>query len=712
MEQREQVSQAAEDNISYKTSSSDSDSKYDNLLLDGLYHINRGMPLLFDEKVDEKVALEYASLNKLAAEQARQAIAYESSLSFLRSGVEFFKYAKHSNQIWSSEHNDFEFSLYSMLCETLVLNHLYEEAKETAMYLEGQCVTDLQRATIYSLLLSILSASNKFAEMIDVGMKGLQVLGVQVPATQIEISKMLDHTITEIDKLLERKTTTELAINQVTNEVNTMKEHHHRLALRIIMELCIATQANFGDLYPLLISLATLTSLRYGITDDSPVAFSLYSSFIITHEAQFAEHQFSIQRAYDFSTLAIRLADISENAVMKCKAYYSFGAYNATFFRSLSESMQLVGKSYKFGLESGEVYYSSLARAYHATGIFFTDIPLSHASAYVNEHSGYLEKIKDKDTGAVLSAFGVLLKTLQIAFYDMDDTTAVNVMKDKNNLYALTEYNVLKSYMLYVLTDGDNKKEKLHEAQKCILEAYAHINLIKGRFIESVLNMLMVLVPAAVYDTEDADTHQIETQVYLNRLASWVEVCPQNFAPMYLIAAAELKRIEAIKFEESSNILKSIVTVNTARLQAADLYNRAIAAAEEAGYTFLVALCNELCAKFILQSKHYPNQKNLSHFYIEKSFMAYKRWEAFGKCATLGQKYHLDIEANVTSSTSSTSSFEASTGGTTNSKRSSAATISSHVFDSQSFMSSFMNTRPTANTFNESNLLKVTFFLL
>jgi hypothetical protein len=489
-----------------------------------------------------------------------------------------------------------------------------------------------------------------------------------------------------------------------------MKEHHHRLALSMITELYIATQANFSDLHPLLVSLATLMSLRYGITDDSPVAFSLYSSFIITHEAQFVEHQFSIQRAYDFSTLATRLADISENAVMKCKAYYSFGAYNATFFRSLSESMQMVGKSFKFGLESGEVYYSSLARAYHATSIFFTDIPLSHAATYVNEHSGYLEKIKDKDMGIVMNAFGVLLKTLQIPFYDLDDTTAVDIMKEKNNLYALTEYNVLKSYMLYVLTDGDNKKEKLQEAQKCVLEAYTHVSLIKGRFIESILNMLMVLVPVATYDTEDTETHQIETQVYMNRLASWVEVSPQNFSPMYLIAAAELKRIEAMKFEESSNVLKSIITVNTARLQAADLYNRAIAAAEEAGYTFLVALCNELCAKFILQSKHYPNQKNLSHFYIEKSFMAYKRWEAFGKCATLSQKYHLDMDANVTSSNSSTSSLEASTGGTTNSKRSSsAATISSHVFDSQSFMSSFMNTRPTANTFNESNLLKVTF---
>ena len=147
MEQREQILQAAEDNISLTTTSSDSDSKYDNLLLEGLYHLNRGIPLLFDERADEKVALHYSSLNKQAAEQARQAIAYESSLSFLRSSVELFKYAEQGNTVWSEEYSAYGFSLYALLCEVLVLNHMYEEAKEKVASLELQCRTDLQRAT-------------------------------------------------------------------------------------------------------------------------------------------------------------------------------------------------------------------------------------------------------------------------------------------------------------------------------------------------------------------------------------------------------------------------------------------------------------------------------------------------------------------------------------------------------------------------------------
>jgi predicted ATPase len=699
LEQREKSLLDVSDTIS--NPSSDSDSKYDNLLTEGLYHLNQGIPQLLEE-IDEKTALHYSSLNMNAAAQSKQAIAYESALMFLKSAIEFFKFAQKNNEIWSKENHDYGFSLYSWYCDILVLNHKYEEAQETVAYMEKQGQTILHKATTQSILLSIFAATNAFEDMITVGIKALNILSIHIPKEQVQIKKTLVNYIEDIDKILERRTLTELSINQITNEIIVMKDQQKSLAMRVMASLFLAAQAARSDLYPLLITMSTLLSLQHGVDENTPFAFSLYSNYIITHEAQYKnQYRASIQRAYDFGTLAMRLADMSENAVLKCKAYYTFAAFNATWFKSLKESMQIVEKAYNFGVDSGEILFSSLARAYHGTNMFFSDSHLTHTGISIDNHVSYLEKINNKDMEDTMRGFSSLFKTLQIAFHEFDDTAAVNHMKEKKMLFSLTEYLIVKGYILFILSDGENRKEKLAIAYKCLLKAQLHMSVIKGRFIESVLNMLLVIVPTSMETNENVVE---DSTVYINRLASWAETSSQNFSPMYLLAMAELKRIEAAKVDDTSPGGRGLGTVNIARLQAADMYNRAIVAAEEGGYFFLTSLSNELCAKFILGAKNYPNQKTLGQFYLERSFYEYKSWQAFGKCALLSSVYQIDLDHN-----SSASTTESRGSSTIKNNSHSVATINSQVFESQSiFLSSF--TRPTANTIDESNILKVCFY--
>ena len=71
------------------------------------------------------------------------------------------------------------------------------------------------------------------------------------------------------------------------------------------------------------------------------------------------------------------------------------------------------------------------------------------------------------------------------------------------------------------------------------------------------------------------------------------------------------------------------------RLEAMDLYDQAIALAQEHRFTSLEALSNELCAAFYLDHGH----NKLARPYLEDAYYCYQRWGASGKLAELDTKY-------------------------------------------------------------------------
>jgi signal transduction histidine kinase len=106
-------------------------------------------------------------------------------------------------------------------------------------------------------------------------------------------------------------------------------------------------------------------------------------------------------------------------------------------------------------------------------------------------------------------------------------------------------------------------------------------------------------------------------QVNQEKLHKWGCDAPMNYLHKYQLVTAELKRVLEQKIE------------------AIELYDRAIAGAKENGYTQDEAIANELAAKFYLAW----GKEKIAATYMQKAYYCYARWGAKAKTDRLEQTY-------------------------------------------------------------------------
>jgi len=113
----------------------------------------------------------------------------------------------------------------------------------------------------------------------------------------------------------------------------------------------------------------------------------------------------------------------------------------------------------------------------------------------------------------------------------------------------------------------------------------------------------------------------------------WVALSPENHEHSQLLVEAECARLRG------------------ARMEAADLYDRALAAARAQRYVNIEALAAELAARFWFRD----GKPDFGRIYLEKALHAYDAWGATGKVADLMAKNGLNRPRSATVSATSSS---------------------------------------------------------
>ena len=141
---------------------------------------------------------------------------------------------------------------------------------------------------------------------------------------------------------------------------------------------------------------------------------------------------------------------------------------------------------------------------------------------------------------------------------------------------------------------------------------------------------------AAIYPTatpeKQASFNKILTDS-IDKLKLWADNCPDNFLHKYWLVDAERQRL---------------VGNETAAM---DLYDRAIACADEHGFLQNVALANEVAARFWLAKE----KTDFAQLYLKKAHYHYQQWGAVAKVKTLEEQYPwLTVETTLNSTATST----------------------------------------------------------
>ncbi|MDP8934470.1 MAG: SpoIIE family protein phosphatase, partial [Cyanobacteriota bacterium] len=187
------------------------------------------------------------------------------------------------------------------------------------------------------------------------------------------------------------------------------------------------------------------------------------------------------------------------------------------------------------------------------------------------------------------------------------------VLLAANNVSSIFGVYFAKLVVNYLFGDRDRAVENAQLAEQYVAGVGSLMMVPQHNFYHSLA--LLALYP----DAELSDRSQYLNQVRANqeKMQTWAFHAPMNYQHKYDLVAAEIARVLGH------------------RLEAIDLYDRAIATAQENQYLQEEALASELAAKFYLElGKH-----KIARVYLTDAYYAYARWGAKAKIHDLEQKY-------------------------------------------------------------------------
>jgi PAS domain S-box-containing protein len=137
-----------------------------------------------------------------------------------------------------------------------------------------------------------------------------------------------------------------------------------------------------------------------------------------------------------------------------------------------------------------------------------------------------------------------------------------------------------------------------------------------------------MLILTALYskvNTEQQIKWRSELGVMLNRLQIWANNCPENFEHKYLLAAAELARIDGQLIE------------------AIRLYDKAVEAAQAGKFIQWEGMTNERAYRFWMES----GNEYLADVYWKQAYICYNRWGATAKVYSMENEFRVRIVKNI-----------------------------------------------------------------
>ncbi|MGB1016218.1 MAG: hypothetical protein ACPG4T_18930, partial [Nannocystaceae bacterium] len=279
-------------------------------------------------------------------------------------------------------------------------------------------------------------------------------------------------------------------------------------------------------------------------------------------------------------------------------------------------------EAYHTGLQKGDLNYALYSGVKSVTVSLLEGLNLSRVIDMTTSLLPQVSKMGEHDGEGMLTVLRRTCLCLRGDFPeppsfgdpDWDEAAFAGYLADERvpTPQAYFYYNLFKSMVLYMFGDHD--------------EAARHLAVVEMR-LESMMAQPVLadfyfyqcLNAAALYHDSPRDRrrHDKAIKVSLKRLEKWAKLCPANFEPRYLLAAAEKARLEG---HAGDTLI---------------LYNRAIESARRYGALHCEAISYERAARFCLGSA----QSVVGESYLRESRSAYRRWGASAKSNLLSAEF-------------------------------------------------------------------------
>ena len=573
-----------------------SESNLEDKIFEIINHLNMGAGLIATD--EEKKQL--CKLNLQAGRKAKNATAYEAAIEYLLLGIELL-----TENSWEYDY-ELTLELYDLATESAYLNGDFEKMEQLAEVGLNNARTLLDTIKLYEVKIQALEARTRFQEAIDTAMIVLEKLGIR------QFPKEPDDSDIELwwndlkANLGDRHPTTLV-------ELPVMTDPNMLAAMRLLSYL-IPTTYKYKPMLMVLITFEQVNlSLQYG---NSPVSANGYSTKGLLLCNNFGE----IEQGYQFGKLALQLEQQS-NSVTYGRAFFVMLGFVQHYKEHLRNTIKNLKKSYAICLEVGDLEFAAYALAFYSSYSYISGQELSELAKEISVNSKAVERMNKETSKNWIDIIRQMVDNLlghsqnpcAIVGEAYDEEKMLPLRKQANDLATQAYFYIPRVFICYLFQDWNGASESLDNAEKCLAGAGG-----------TPLVTLFYFYQSLVMLAEFASQPESECQKRLEKIAANQEILqnaaihgPANYLHKWHLVEAETYRVLGDKIE------------------AMELYDRAISGAQENEYIQEEALANELAAKFYLNW----GKEKIASTYMQEAYYCYAQWGAKAKTNDLEKRY-------------------------------------------------------------------------
>ncbi|MFB2968320.1 AAA family ATPase [Aerosakkonema sp. BLCC-F183] len=566
----------------------------DEKLLEIVNQLNQGAESI-SSLVDRN---ELAALNLAAAQKVKSSTAYRAAMEYLTKGIQLLP-----SDGWQQNYN-LTLGLYELAAEVSCLSGNFQQMEHFVDVVFRQAQQLLDKVKVYEVKILAYVAQSQQLEAIKTALSVLELLGVTFPKepTEIDITQSLQATQAMLaDKELE-----------TLLELPEMVDPKALAALRILASMAAGVYVAFPILLPLVVFKQVQLSVQYGNAAASASAYAWYALILCGVMGE-------IEAGNQAGELALALLLRFKSKEFKASTINMVYSFVKPWKYHIQTSLKPLVEGYHSGLENGALEYAGYCIWNYCYLSFFSGKELLGLQQEMMAYSQALGQLKQVAHNYVRIFYQSVLNLLgqgeypwqiQGIIYDEQIILSQQKVDDLYELAVLYVSKLILSYLFQVWQEAKN----LADSTKQYLAAAP------GAFKIPVFHFYDSLTQLALWsDMPELEQEQLQQRVAENqaKLHNWAASAPTNHLHKWLLVEAEKSRVLGQK------------------LEAIELYDKAIAGAKENDYIQEQALANELAAKFYLDW----GKENFAALYMQEAYYCYTRWGAKAKVADLEKRY-------------------------------------------------------------------------
>jgi len=566
----------------------------DEAIFDIVNQLNRGVALVTSRDECEQIA----ELNLVAGKRAQASAAYTSALSYLTAGLALLL-----DDCWQRRH-DLIFALELARAQCEFVSGAVTEAEEHLNVLSTRAATTVEKTTVACLRVDLYMSIDRSDHAVTVGLESLQSLGIDWPSRPTEKEARREYE--GIWSWLGSRRIEDIIDSPLMSDATSLA------TLDLLIRVAVPAFFASSHLFAVAVCRAVSLSLERGNSDASCIAYELFAMLAGPHFGNY-------DAGYRFGRLGCELVERPGLNRFQARTYETFG-FVIPWTKHVRSGRNLLVRSFEIANRNGDITYSGYACGQITTNYLMAGDVLADTQKEAEKGLEFAKKVRfGLIVGWSTGQLGLIrtLRGLTKKFGCFDEEGFDEVRFEKylasNPALALPEcwYWIRKLQARYFAGDYAAGIYAASKAQPMLWTSLSLLEMAEYHFYGA-------LCRAAAWDLATADQRRTYREVLFadrEKLEVWARNCPENYENRVALVDAEIARIDG------------------RRLDAEDLYERAIESARSNGFVHNEALANELAARFY-RTRGF---EKIANVYLRDAHRCYVRWGADGKVRQLDQ---------------------------------------------------------------------------